>query len=90
MKIGMIGLGRMGMNMTRRLLRGGHQVVAHNRTKKKIEEIIMEGAEGAFSLEDLPGMLPEPRIVWMMLPAGAIIDEVNTIHTGGGSTWVSM
>ncbi|MFZ5766448.1 MAG: phosphogluconate dehydrogenase (NAD(+)-dependent, decarboxylating) [Thermodesulfobacteriota bacterium] len=75
MKIGMIGLGRMGMNMVRRLLRGGHQVVAYNRGPDKTREIMAEGAEGAFSLEELAAKLTEPKIVWLMLPAGQTVDE---------------
>jgi 6-phosphogluconate dehydrogenase len=75
MKTGMIGLGRMGMNMARRLLRGGHQVVAYNRTRDRTEEIMKEGAAGGFSLQELVEKLETPRVVWLMLPAGKIIDE---------------
>jgi len=75
MRLGMIGLGRMGMNMVRRLLQGGHEVVAFNRTPDKTEQISSEGAEGAFSLEELVSKLESPRIVWIMLPAGKIVDE---------------
>ena len=75
MKIGMIGLGRMGMNMARRLLQGGHQVVAYNRTPDKTEEIMKEGATGSFSLPELAEKLDGPRVVWLMLPAGKVIDE---------------
>ncbi len=75
MRLGMIGLGRMGMNMARRLLQGGHEVVAFNRTPEKTREIISDGAEGAFSLKELVSMLEPPRIVWIMLPAGRIVDE---------------
>jgi 6-phosphogluconate dehydrogenase len=75
MRLGMIGLGRMGMNMVRRLLRDGHEVVAYNRTPEKVEEIAGEGAEGAETLEDLVGKLRPPRIVWIMLPAGSIVDD---------------
>jgi 6-phosphogluconate dehydrogenase len=72
----MIGLGRMGMNMARRLLQGGHQVVAYNRTRDKTDQLVSEGAIGAYSLSELVERLHEPRVVWMMLPAGDIIDEV--------------
>ncbi|MBI5557249.1 MAG: decarboxylating 6-phosphogluconate dehydrogenase [Deltaproteobacteria bacterium] len=75
MKIGMVGLGRMGMNMARRLLRGGHQVVAYNRSPDKTEEIMQEGAEGSFSLQELADKLDSPRVVWLMLPAGKAVDE---------------
>jgi len=75
MRIGLIGLGRMGMNMARRLLQGGHEVVAHNRTPDKIREIEAEGAIPAMTLEALAGLLKTPRVVWLMLPAGAVVDE---------------
>ena len=71
----MIGLGRMGMNMGRRLLQGGHQIVAFNRTSEKTEELVKEGAEGAFSLQELVEKLPSPKVVWMMLPAGQPVDD---------------
>ncbi len=72
----MIGLGRMGMNMTRRLLAGGHDVTVYNRTPDKVRSAEKEGARGAYSLEDLAGLLTPPRIVWIMVPAGAPVDEV--------------
>ncbi|MBW2029258.1 MAG: decarboxylating 6-phosphogluconate dehydrogenase [Deltaproteobacteria bacterium] len=75
MQVAMIGLGRMGMNMARRLLRGGHEVVAYNRTSAKTEEIISEGAVGAFTLPEVVEKLSVPRAVWLMLPAGPTVDE---------------
>jgi 6-phosphogluconate dehydrogenase len=75
MKLAMIGLGRMGMNMARRLLAGSHQVVAYNRTPDKTEQMVAEGAEGAFTLEEVTEKLDSPRIVWLMLPAGRVVDE---------------
>lgn len=63
------------MNMARRLLQGGHQVVAFNRSPEKTEEIMKEGAEGSFSLQELMGKLESPRIVWLMLPAGKLVDD---------------
>ncbi len=75
MRIGIIGLGRMGANMTRRLIQGGHEVVVHNRSDKKIHELTSEGAIAAFSLQELVGQLTGPRVVWLMLPAGDIIDQ---------------
>ncbi len=73
MEIGVIGLGRMGINMARRLLRDGHRVVAYNRTVSKIEEIAAEGAVPARSAADLVEGLTAPRAVWMMLPAGPVV-----------------
>jgi 6-phosphogluconate dehydrogenase len=76
MQIGMVGLGRMGMNMAARLLRGGHAVVAYNRSSGKVDELAgSEGAIGAYTLADLLSKLVSPRIVWLMLPAGKTVDE---------------
>lgn len=75
MQIGMVGLGRMGMNMARRLLKGGHAVVAHNRSPEKVREIEKEGAAGASSLKDFAVKLKAPRVVWVMLPAGPALDQ---------------
>lgn len=75
MELAMIGLGRMGMNMARRLLQGGQQVVAYNRTPTKTGQIVKEGAVGAFSLPEVVEKLPIPRVVWLMLPAGPAVDE---------------
>ncbi len=75
MKIGMIGLGRMGMNMARRLLRNGQEVAAYNRTPEKTAELAQEGAAATFSLQELVAALPSPRVVWLMLPAGSLVDQ---------------
>jgi len=75
MQVGMIGLGRMGMNMCRRLLKGGHRVVAYNRTPDKVDEIAKQGAKGAYSFAELVKLLQPPRVVWLMLPAGKTTDE---------------
>lgn len=75
MQIGMIGLGRMGINMARRLMGGGHEVVAYNRTARKTEQIVSEGAVGAYTLRELVDKLDQPRVVWLMLPIGGPIDE---------------
>jgi 6-phosphogluconate dehydrogenase len=75
MQIAMIGLGRMGMNMTRRLLKGGHEVVAYNRTPEKTDQIVKEGAIGAYSLSEVVEKLSPPRVVWIMLPAGSTVDD---------------
>ena len=70
MRIGFVGLGRMGANMVRRLLRDGHEVVAYNRTPEKTKEIAGEGAIAAFSIAELVAKLEKPRAVWIMVPAG--------------------
>jgi 6-phosphogluconate dehydrogenase len=75
MQIAIAGLGRMGMNMARRLLRGGHEVVAWNRSPGKVEEIAAEGAKPAFSLREMVSLLSPPRAVWLMLPAGTVVDD---------------
>jgi len=74
MQIGMIGLGRMGGNMTRRLLRGGHQVVAYDPNADAVRAAEAEGAVGAASITDLVGKLAAPRAVWMMVPAGTAVE----------------
>jgi 6-phosphogluconate dehydrogenase len=85
MQIGMVGLGRMGMNMARRLLRGGHQVVAYNRSQDKVHRIAGEGAEGASSIDELVRKLRPPRVVLIMLPAG----EVAERHIAQAATYLS-
>lgn len=74
MQVAIVGLGRMGMNMARRLIRGGHEVIAWNRSPEKVEQICGEGAAGISAIEDLAGALAPPRAVWMMLPAGGAVD----------------
>jgi 6-phosphogluconate dehydrogenase len=75
MQLAIAGMGRMGMNMARRLLRGGHEVVAWNRSPEKVEEIAKEGATAAFSLHEMVRLLVPPRTVWLMLPAGKVVDD---------------
>lgn len=75
MKLAMIGLGRMGMNMARRLLSGNHEVVAYNRTAEKTNQFVKEGAIGAYSLQETVEKLSAPRIAWLMLPAGRPVDD---------------
>jgi 6-phosphogluconate dehydrogenase len=70
MKLGMIGLGRMGANMTRRLIRGGHAVTVFDLNAERVRELAAEGATGAASIDDLVRALPQPRVVWLMVPAG--------------------
>src|SRR6266404_3349836 len=73
MQVGMIGLGRMGANMVRRLMRGGHRCVVHDVSKEAVQVLVGEGALGAVSLDDFVTRLATPRIVWLMVPA-AIVD----------------
>jgi len=79
MKIGMVGLGRMGSNMTLRLLRGGHEVVAHDVSPEAIDRVAAEGAISAPSVQDFLRELDGPRAVWVMVPSGAITED--TIST---------
>jgi len=75
MRLAMIGLGRMGGNMTERLMKGGHEVVAFDRTRDVVDKYVMHGATGAYSITDVPPKLKGPRIVWIMVPAGKPVDE---------------
>jgi 6-phosphogluconate dehydrogenase len=72
MQLGMIGLGRMGSNMTRRLLRAGHACVVHDLSASAVQALEAEGAHGAATLDALVAQLAPPRAVWLMLPAGAV------------------
>ena len=74
MQIGMIGLGRMGANMVRRLLTGGHQCVVFDRSPKAVQELVEEKAVGSSSLADFVKKLTKPRAVWLMVPA-AVVDQ---------------
>src|ERR1044071_69382 len=75
MQMGLVGLGRMGMNMARRLIKAKHDVVVFNRTAEKVQEMVKEGATGTASLEDFVKKLKSPRVVWLMLPTGQVLDE---------------
>ncbi len=74
MQISMIGLGRMGSNMTRRLMKAGHECVVYDMNARAVNELEKEGAKGAHSLEDLVSQLTKPRVVWLMVPA-AVVDQ---------------
>ena len=75
MQLGMVGLGRMGANMVRRLVRNGHQCVVYDRSQQAVGDLVKEKAVGATSLIDLVKKLPKPRAVWLMLPT-ALVDRV--------------
>ena len=75
MKLGFVGLGRMGANMVRRLLADGHEVVAWARSEDSVKAAAAEGAVGAASLEDLAFRLAPPRVVWLMIPAGDPVEQ---------------
>jgi 6-phosphogluconate dehydrogenase len=75
MEIGFIGLGRMGLNMTTRLLRGGHRVTAYDRDPAAVTEAASRGARAANSLEELARSVDAPRALWTMIPAGAAVDD---------------
>ena len=86
MKLGMIGLGRMGANMVRRLLKGGHQCVVFDRSLQAVEDLTKEKALGASSLKDLVKKLEKPRMLWLMVPAAVvdqtIADLVSSLESG--------
>jgi 6-phosphogluconate dehydrogenase len=75
MELGMIGLGRMGANMTERLVRGGHRVISYDRSAEAIQRAVDIGGVGAHSLSDFVKQLTPPRIIWMMVPSGAPVDQ---------------
>jgi 6-phosphogluconate dehydrogenase len=72
MQMGMVGLGRMGANMVRRLLRGGHQCVVFDVSPDAVKALVKEGAVGATSLDDFKAKLQKPRVAWMMVPAAVV------------------
>src|SRR5689334_16928964 len=98
MELGMIGLGRMGANMTERLVRGGHKVVAFDRSPQAIDRVAAFGALPAHSLGDFVQRLQPPRAVWLMVPSGKPVDETiaalkgsiesgDTVIDGGNSNY---
>jgi 6-phosphogluconate dehydrogenase len=98
MQLGMIGLGRMGANMVRRLLRGGHRCVVYDRSDANVKQLAGEGATGASSLDDFVKKLSGPRTVWLMIPAAAVdssledlaprLQKGDIIVDGGNSHYV--
>jgi 6-phosphogluconate dehydrogenase len=98
MQLGMIGLGRMGANMVRRLLKGGHQCVVFDKSSKVVKEMAEENAIGASSVADLVTKLDKPRAVWLMVPAAVVdrtiadvlshLEEGDILIDGGNSYYV--
>jgi 6-phosphogluconate dehydrogenase len=97
-QIGIVGLGKMGGSMSHRLLEFGHDVVAYDRNDDKVEDIASKGGTGVRSLEELVGKLTEPRVVWIMIPAGdpteailreleAILEQGDIVIDGGNSNY---
>ncbi|MDQ6690532.1 MAG: decarboxylating 6-phosphogluconate dehydrogenase [Gemmatimonadota bacterium] len=76
MRLAMIGLGRMGGNMSERLINGGHEVVAFDRAPDVVQRYVSQGAIGASSVSDILSKLKSPRVVWIMIPAGKLVDEM--------------
>src|SRR5260221_7233224 len=98
MQLGMIGLGRMGGNIVRRLMRNGHTAVVYDKDAKAVAGLAAEGAAGASSLEDFVAKLEKPRTAWVMLPAGKITEATiealaklmqpgDVIIDGGNTFW---
>ncbi len=97
MQMAMVGLGRMGANMVRRLMRDGHECVVYDVRAESVEALVGEGATGAESVEDLVGKLTPPRAVWVMVPAAFTDETLNGIaehpiderrrHHQPGGTW---
>ena len=79
MQLGMVGLGRMGASMVRRLLRKGHECVVFDVSPNAAAELLKDGAKGAASLRDFVGALDSPRLVWLMVPAAAVDNTIADI-----------
>ena len=79
MQLGMIGLGRMGANMVRRLLQGGHECVVYDMSAQAVEQLVKEHALGAASLAEFAKKLAKPRVVWMMVPAGVVDQTIANV-----------
>ncbi len=98
MDIAMVGLGKMGLNMTNRMVRGGHRVVAYDLDAKAVEVAVQAGADGMQGLEDIRKLLAPPRVIWVMVPAGSptedtlkrlmqVLSEGDIIIDGGNSNY---
>jgi 6-phosphogluconate dehydrogenase len=90
MQLGMIGLGRMGANIVRRLMRDGHDCVVHDLDPGAVEALEHEGATGSFSLDEFVRALERPRVAWVMVPAAAtghIVDQLaHRMEPGAGTS----
>src|SRR5690242_16478169 len=97
MQLGMVGLGRMGANLTRRLMRDGHRMVAYDVSPDAVHQLASEGATGAETLDEFVQALEKPRAVWVMVPAGEITEqtvaslaerlEPDDVIVDGGNTY---
>ena len=97
MQLGMIGLGRMGANMVRRLMRGGHECVVWDMNPASVQALAGEGAIGTSSLEDFVAKLEQPRAIWIMVPAGDATEktvndlgarlQTNDVIIDGGNSY---
>ena len=98
MQLGMVGLGRMGANMVKRLLKGGHQCVVFDMSPKAVEELVQEKAQGSSSLQELATKLAKPRAIWLMVPAAVVektiadllpcLEPEDIVIDGGNSHYV--
>src|ERR1700746_2267175 len=98
MQLGMIGLGRMGANMVRRLVRHGHQCVVFDMSPNAVAELVKDNAPGSASLEDFGGKLESPRAIWLMVPAAVVdrsigdllplLESGDTLIDGGNSYYI--
>ena len=80
MQLGMIGLGRMGANLVRRLMRDGHRCVAYDVNPDAVKSLAAEGAQGAESLADFVAKLDKPRAIWIMVPAGIVEQTLGQLR----------
>src|SRR5271168_5121308 len=98
MQLGMIGLGRMGANMVRRLEKGGHQCVVFDRSQDTVKQLASEGATGSSSIDDFVAKLQKPRAIWLMVPAAVVdatiaslvpkLDKGDILIDGGNSYYI--
>src|SRR3954471_6101234 len=80
MQLGMVGLGRMGSNMARRLIRAGHDLVVYDMSPKAVEALVADKAAGAADLQSLVQKLEKPRAIWLMVPAGVVDATISKLE----------